>query len=110
MKKTIYSDAILNFGKYKGKAVEEIMRSNPGYFAWLEATGNYSLDWQVAHCVEVWAKMNPDEAKKTRYSGELAKKKEESAKADESVIRDVLQGKPSVAFTPKVQNEAWGCW
>lgn len=107
MKKTIYHDAILAFGKYKGQAVADIMRTNPGYFAWLEETGNYALDGEVAHCVEVWEQMNPGEAKKTRYAGQHAKKTRLSKEEDESVTGDKT---PKAAFTPKAVNENWGCW
>ncbi|MFA5712951.1 MAG: 3'-5' exonuclease [Bacteroidales bacterium] len=37
------SNAIFNFGKYKGKKVEEVFRRDPSYYNWM-MNGNFTLD------------------------------------------------------------------
>ena len=33
---------VFNFGKYKGKPVEEVLKTDPGYYGWL-LKGDFSL-------------------------------------------------------------------
>ena len=38
MGRLIYNDKrqeVINFGKYKGKLAEEVLRSDPGYYSWI---------------------------------------------------------------------------
>ncbi|MCR4920229.1 MAG: ribonuclease H-like domain-containing protein [Bacteroidaceae bacterium] len=38
-----HGNEIINFGKYKGKAVRDVLRSDPGYYGWM-IQGNFTLN------------------------------------------------------------------
>ena len=115
-KKTIYSDTLLSFGKYKGRAVVDVLAEDPGYFLWLHEANMATLDLDVAEVVSSWAKAHPKEAKKTTLSAQRVK--QESNSEDVKTPSSSFDRKESVSaevqYTPKLDNHAsnpnWGAW
>lgn len=116
MSKTIYADAMLNFGKYKGKSVVDVLADDPGYFYWLEHAGVAKLDLEVAEVVGDWAAKNKGEARKVEYSAKKAR--EESGKKSSSELTyapnptpvSAKPAKPAVQVNYSESNQAWGTW
>lgn len=113
--KTIYADTLLNFGKHRGKAVADVLATDPGYFLWLREAGIVTLDVEVSEVVNDWGAKNPGEVKKVVYSAKKARDERRDSpyvKAEEkSVTRDEpkpVPPQPKVEFKPS--HEAWGVW
>lgn len=66
MAMTIAMDACLNFGKYRNKPVEEVLKKDPSYLLWLFYSG-YEGGWERAVIEGIcgWVFNNPAAAKKT---------------------------------------------
>ncbi|WP_374335320.1 hypothetical protein [Methyloversatilis sp.] len=107
----IYSDALIDFGKYKGKPATDTTHSDPGYFVWLVATGVAELDDELTKIITLWSLRNPKLAEKQRDAGEVSRKQ----KADKERVNVSLGGDVSaqLAQVPKVSTEVrpdWGTW
>lgn len=113
--RTIYSDVILSFGKYKGKEVAEVLLNDAGYFYWLQCAGAASLAPDVAEVVAAWCDLNPSEAKKVKHSAEKKKrddadKPEWKSPVSSAVAAATRSVTPELPTPPKVENANWGCW
>ena len=116
--KTIYFDAMLASGKYKGQAVEDVLHRDPGYFLWCEVAGAVKLSPEVKSVVTAWAQANPDDAKRTRKSAE--KRVSESKSRGETItpISSAAPGsfvKGEAPPAPKreavsIDHAEWGTW
>lgn len=81
MKKTIYHDAVLNFGKYKGLDVMKALRADSGYFLWLRESETYLLDEEVSQLVDAWESANKQKASEIRWSASKTRKERGEAEA-----------------------------
>ena len=110
MVKTIYGDVVLNFGKYRGKEVAEVLISDPGYFFWCKEAGVAKLAPDVDDYVSTWAKQNPALAIKAGKSAAATRHAKAAEKAAENEYQ--AQAVPPVEFQPsgKSLNENWGAW
>ena len=106
---------VLNFGKHKGKAVVDVLASDPGYFLWLLEAGQAQLDRDVGEVVRKWALSHKSEAAKTVASARKARTtpiekppEYKESRREESVSREVSY---TVQPTPAhVDNPNWGQW
>lgn len=114
MKKTIFHDAMLNFGKYRGQSVEKILVDDPGYFLWLRESETYALDEIAGNRVDAWAGENKKDADKVRWSANNAKI-ENAIKARNTAIAVAVDDADSVttdvSFAKPAKTQAnWGTW
>ena len=115
MVKTIYSDVIFNFGKYKGKEVAQIMRDDPGYLYWCDQSGVAKLAPDISEYVGKWVKANPGLAAKAEKSAKVARssrKAEMEEKGKGNAYTSVISSATPSEFQPsgKSLNENWGAW
>lgn len=124
--RTIFHDTVLNFGKYKGRAVEDILKSDTGYFLWLSESGVGRLDSVLKEAVAEWAAKNPGEARRVKRSAQKAAAASPASRpapaAGETppVVAEVLAKlaqddanesvTPDEPALPAVVSEAWGTW
>ena len=114
--KTIYIDGILTFGKYKGRAVSDIVERDPGYFLWLMLMGKHKLDKQVDTAVAEWAGDHPEDVEKVMRSVTKAKEKskEEASDDDDDEPRKSHHVEASVttdvSFSTHAKSAEWGSW
>lgn len=114
--KTIYHDAILNFGKYKGRAAEDILMEDPGYFLWCFVSETYDLDTVILEHVSTWAAANKQEAGKVKFSAQKALKERGAERGSRPKSAPASSAPPAsvthdLAFTKSAEKqEAWGTW
>ena len=98
-------DEVINFGKHKGKIVEQIFDTEPSYYAWMKQ-GDFPL-YTIKKLDEIWARWNKKK-EELKYANKLqnqvtksssdSKIKQNEPKADEGVNKpQVLSQKPKEA-------------
>ena len=111
--KIIHHDALMPFGKYRGRSPEEIMRSDPSYFAWLHGAGIATGDAVITDFMIAWSKNNPKEYHRALESGKKYKGGREPMKDVHSEppvqARPPMPPPPPVVKTEAV-NSDWGSW
>jgi len=112
MKKTIYHDAILNFGKYKGATVADVLVADPGYFLWCRVADKYALDAVVTNTVDAWVAANKAEASKVTASAQKVR-----ANSQDTLVKSIPEFTPSESVTREVsfakhaeRDSSWGSW
>ena len=109
--KIIHHDTLIPFGKYRGKSPIDIMRNDPGYFAWLYGAGIAMGDAVITEFMSEWSKANPKEYKRSLESG---KKYLDKNRPFESSVRSEPPVRSATPMPPPVKTEAvnsdWGSW
>lgn len=113
--KTIYSDAMISFGKYKGRPVIDVLAEDTAYFYWLQQAGMYSLDKEIEKVVVDWVIKHPSLASKTRHSAEKIRKEkgisESEVKSSAKIAPESESVTTEVHYVKEApRSENWGCW
>lgn len=104
----VYNDKgeeVINFGKHKGKTVEQIFDTEPSYYAWMKQ-GDFPL-YTLKKLDEIWARWNKKKDE-IRYAKKLQNESPKPPISNKSVEKQVkpqqIQNKPQVE--PKKPKEA----
>lgn len=107
--RVIHPDVRLNFGKYKGLPVTDVLVKDTGYFFWLVANKQAALAPEVKEVVVDWAKSHPREANRIIKDAGVSV---EAMFADNTEIQSVVNSDklPSAPPKPVSRPSTWGTW
>ena len=107
--RVIHPDVRLNFGKYKGLPVTDVLVKDTGYFFWLVANKKAALAPAVKEVVVDWAKAHPQEANRiVKGAGASV----EAMFSDDMEIQSLVNSDtlPPVSPKPVSRPSTWGTW
>lgn len=102
-----------NFGKYKGKTINEVADIDFGYLCWMRRTGFSDFGKEVTEAIFAWEDANPDEV--ARIERSIAKKKASAMQnldAQESSldVRVPLHDSQPAPVIGATTSLVWGSW
>lgn len=112
MVQTIFHDAILNFGKHKGRPAMDIARSDPGYLLWCQMSGTRKLDAALSEIVAAWVDKNPRDVRRIEYSAEKARAKRGQSRSSKTGAATQPEAEIAPPAKPAASeaHAAWGSW
>lgn len=101
-------ESVLQFGKYKGRRIEDLFSTDPSYLSWMLQTGYANFGKRVTEMIVDWQESNPKEVLRIQKSIDK-KKAEERSVIERSESVPVHNPEPAPVVKPGV-SAAWGSW